>query len=498
MFILYFASQKNKIIGYKKELTSRKDSPKTEIAFLYFENEALFPKMCIKYADVNFQSNRITSNNNSSIIDYLHNFKANNIPAIFSINDLTELECNKILSNKVSLHKEYLDLYNEYLGDSLSVCRFSGYGNERDFSTDCFIPMMSNEHGKLTFAQRRMIKFIAKKIGINQVKTEIERIQKYTYHNITLPQKRVSELLIKLQALKKETIEIPAISIQLKNRIESDITLAKNEMLISNTFHSSWFKGDLKDKIKDEYEKMSCALSFCSNPTFVYNEYLPRIKSLEQRLKDYENQEKDLEKRREREITRLEEERRKIIAENNRTEAELETQKREKIVALEEEIKSIQKGIDYCQSQLIDEVLHYKSFITMYNNRGEIEKFINESVEKLYNILWLRTPLKMQELESHAFTASSIEVLIDNFSLNAEAIRNLNKSKILRWVFLRKEQKTLFRFIKSSLMTSWIKETEKLEEEQREIEREERRRVEEIKKREEEERQAQFRYNQKK
>ena len=53
----YFVSKKNEIVDYKERI-KKDNSPKAEIVKLYCENEALFPKICIKYADANFQINR--------------------------------------------------------------------------------------------------------------------------------------------------------------------------------------------------------------------------------------------------------------------------------------------------------------------------------------------------------------------------------------------------------------------------------------------------------
>ena len=51
--ISYFVSRKKEIVGYKKRL-KKENTPKVEIVKIYYENEVLFPKACIKYANVNF------------------------------------------------------------------------------------------------------------------------------------------------------------------------------------------------------------------------------------------------------------------------------------------------------------------------------------------------------------------------------------------------------------------------------------------------------------
>ena len=112
----YFASKKDEIVGYKKKVLKDK-SLKGQIVKLYYENEALFPKVCIKYADVNFQINRKYSNDWDSIFEALREIRTKEIPHVLSVNDMTDTQCMEILNHKSSLTNDYSELCDQYLGD---------------------------------------------------------------------------------------------------------------------------------------------------------------------------------------------------------------------------------------------------------------------------------------------------------------------------------------------------------------------------------------------
>ena len=48
--VIYFAEKYNEIVGYKKKLEEDRFSLKAQIALMFYENEALFPHVCEKYA----------------------------------------------------------------------------------------------------------------------------------------------------------------------------------------------------------------------------------------------------------------------------------------------------------------------------------------------------------------------------------------------------------------------------------------------------------------
>ena len=112
--ILYFASRKNEIIGYKKRL-SAVNSLKTQIVQLYCLNEAVFPKVCKKYVGVDFLFQKIETVYWLLSLNTLKEFKMGKIPHIFSINDLSEQQCSVVLKHKDKLLEEYKNLYNSDL-----------------------------------------------------------------------------------------------------------------------------------------------------------------------------------------------------------------------------------------------------------------------------------------------------------------------------------------------------------------------------------------------
>lgn len=94
--ILYFVSKKDEIIGFKEKL-QKENSLKAQIAFLCYANEVLFPMLSVKYANVNFQHNRIAS---EFKIDTVRNFKSRKITKVLSVDDFSDEICAKILANK--------------------------------------------------------------------------------------------------------------------------------------------------------------------------------------------------------------------------------------------------------------------------------------------------------------------------------------------------------------------------------------------------------------
>ena len=109
--VLYFASKQNEIIGFKKKLQADKESDKAKIAFLFYDNMALFPKVVKKYTDINLKP--FQSINQVIYRSLLNDFNIGNYNHIFSLCDLDDLNCNKILSNVKNLNSEYISLYND-------------------------------------------------------------------------------------------------------------------------------------------------------------------------------------------------------------------------------------------------------------------------------------------------------------------------------------------------------------------------------------------------
>ena len=74
--VIYFAEKYNEIVGYKKKLEEDRFSLKAQIALMFYENEALFPHVCEKYANVNLSKHR----KKTPLINALKIYRNLNIP----------------------------------------------------------------------------------------------------------------------------------------------------------------------------------------------------------------------------------------------------------------------------------------------------------------------------------------------------------------------------------------------------------------------------------
>lgn len=102
--MLFFASRKNEIIGYHAHIMHAR-SPKAQIAKLYYDNKALFPKACKKHLDIDLFD--VTSDKVTFTEDVILNFKNNTIPQVRSIDNLSSSECQAILENKRLILSDY-------------------------------------------------------------------------------------------------------------------------------------------------------------------------------------------------------------------------------------------------------------------------------------------------------------------------------------------------------------------------------------------------------
>lgn len=478
--VLFFASKQDEIIGFKKKLQADKKSDKAQIAFLYYANEALFPKACIKYANINFQHNRrICEILNTNTLNLL---KTNNIPHVFSVNDLTDSECEQILLNKESLYSEYLNLYDKYLGDTSNIKLFNNSQNcsEYDFSSLRYIPILK-EH---SFVQRRIVRFLIKKIKMSyskdMVKDEIEQLVNNVHLYITLPEKRIAELSKDLESSKNAKNETSTESIYGDYDWRRDDWIKKLEYAI-NTYEYA----------REKKQKTLSEMEFKYRIIFHCEDFLGRIT-----LKDLENLKREIEEdalNHEQNKQKLQQLNNEISKENDYIHKRKEEKNRErnnKINSLEKEIEAIKNEVECNKAKIAKGVFCHESFKILYNNQTEANKFVNDSYEIMYNILWLRNPKKMQELESHTTNAMSIQNL---FSIRYS-------SSIFKWFKSKKDNTISFRFNIMQLMTKWCAIINNEREEAQKLKREQElqifREQEEKRKREEEVRREKFKYNQ--
>ena len=154
--VLFFASNQNEIIGFKKKLEADKDSNKAKIAFLYYDNAALFPKVVRKYIGKNLKP--IQSTMQVIYRSLLNDFNTGNYNHIFSICDLSEIECLNILSNEKSFKHEYLSLYDdcEEIFDTPD-----DFSDIKDFIVKYFIPNLLKDN--VSFQYKRLLRYLKMK-----------------------------------------------------------------------------------------------------------------------------------------------------------------------------------------------------------------------------------------------------------------------------------------------------------------------------------------------
>ena len=233
--VLYFVSKKDEIIGFKEKL-QKENSLKSQIAFLYYANEALFPKFCIKYANVNFQHNRIAS---EFKIDTIRNFKNGNFTKILSINDLTEEECEKILSKKNRIASEYPMLCYKYMDENLNHNIFENC-DKTEFAENFYIPIMKSTLNHYDIIQEHL----SQRNGLSQFTQDKHVFSAYDINieeYVKKIKRKISELEIKILKLEFNTDyfffkkspqhisdEIEILQNQIKD-LENEVTLKKRK-----------------------------------------------------------------------------------------------------------------------------------------------------------------------------------------------------------------------------------------------------------------------------
>ena len=253
----------------------------------------------------------------------------------------------------------------------------------------------------------------------------------------------------------------------IKNRLEIEISLESNQAL-NKTRYIDIDNIDLK-KIAEGHKELQDKCLKLKN----------RIREVESKIEEFEK------------LERLEYI--KWLERGNR----LEKQRYEE----QERLKKETERIDCLKEQAYENlILRIKSsglFDFVYVNYKEIEQYVITSCEKLYNILWLRKPNYMRELESHITGAQSIRNIFDL------GYKKLNHSKFFYYIRhkITNEEKIILR--ERGLMKQWCEiidkeheKAERIKREQERIKEERRRREEEQRRKEEETRREKFRFNQ--
>ena len=168
--ILYFASKKKEIIGYKKFLSEEK-SNKSKIVQLYHKNEALFPKVCKKYAGVDLLFDKIFIPVEGRLdLNVLNRHKSGKLHHILSINDLTEEQCYNILKHKANFSKDYKELYDKDLCSYASI----PFKDEK-LSKERFLYLTSEFNSP--FIISRINRYLILKHGYKNMRDDIRKIQ---------------------------------------------------------------------------------------------------------------------------------------------------------------------------------------------------------------------------------------------------------------------------------------------------------------------------------
>lgn len=196
--VIYFAEKYNEIVGYKNILKAQ-DTLKTQIAFLYYENEALFPYICDKYAKIWFSKNvQIIS-----MVNALKTFKSGVIPQAFSINDVSDIQCQSILKNREKIEDDYILIYDKNINSETDI-----YHDKIQFTKKYYIPMLAgfdyyfNNYNIVksiypphAFERKRLLRFLYKKYKRKTyLKQEIENIEVIFDTNARQVENRIKEL----------------------------------------------------------------------------------------------------------------------------------------------------------------------------------------------------------------------------------------------------------------------------------------------------------------
>lgn len=499
--ISYFVSRKKEIVGYKERLKKDK-SPKAEIVKLYCENEVLFPKVCIKYADVNFQVNRKYHNDWDSIFEALKMIRGNEIPNVLSINDLTETQCKTILDYKNDLAKEYSNLYDKFLGDiSVGFDIFKDYDNRQDFSQKFLVPIFSSNNQQAESLGNIIIEYISKNFGSNinrWVRDEIKKIKAYNDRLCSLSKERQDYVN------EKDNLNKQMESLQETEPIRniSEIRRDGNKGFFKNKREEIEY---LEDAIllyewhgRDQNANDLQQLIIKSTRHFPFEKPIT-WSDIEKKQKDNKQAEINNNQRKERV---------KILGVELAKERE-EVSKKVKplynqIKEIDDKIKKIDYDIENTKASQEKFVPNYNLCGVLYDSQEKVNQYINDIYETKYNLMWLNSPDEIREKESQVSGIPYIKYFVltptDRREMASEIYHIYRK-------FINKKTKLPgCSFYQRALMSQWCgifeaerkkKEEEKRKEQQERLRQEEERRKaeEERRRREEEARLEKFRYN---
>lgn len=464
--ISFFVAHKKEIIGYKKRLSSV--NSKDSVVLLYGENPVLFPKLCLKYAGVDFQSGKTIYTRNT-FKESILTWQNKEIYHVFSIDDLTDIQCEIILKYGNDIHKEYANLVDKYLGVSQYYTDTFLESSRCGFASKWFMRLLLNPNrGKWN---EQVLQWLSDHMEGIDIKSYLQGL-KEKYDSLmaeNLSQKKA--LREKKEALEKEMVLIDR------------FTSLKKTSYINPTYPYVFGISHLKSEIKRMTE------AYAGYGIYHKQVTLDDIKRKQEELKIAEQKniefQKEQEKQEERERARREE------YQNKKRVTEIEIANiNNTISALVKESSNIRLSFE----RFISEDPNNIVFITLYEHQDEINRLINEPNEIEYNRMWLNYTEKMQKIER-----CSTHYM--NFTTWGRVLRG--EIRLPLSIFYKSiSGDTAFQFNKSSLMCAWISayrqeiEQKKKELEEQERKEAERRKAEEEKRRREEEaRRERYRYN---
>lgn len=348
--VIYFSENYNNIVGYKEKLKTQ-NTPKSQITFLYYENEALFPYICSEYAQVCFSRNTQTV----PIINALNIFQSEIMPQVFSIDNMTEEQCQAILDKMDNLKEKYLSIYDKCAKSEVNICY-----NKIQFTQEVYIPILA---------------------GVNYYFSGLS-IEKRNYYSKSFEKKRLFRFLLK-KYNKKDNV--------------------KDEVQNIKSILNSYVK-----QVNDRLQELYCQISNLSNKIHAIKENIQtqeRYCELKANgydyfsIRDYEiNQELE---RKKREIT------------NNfikwKNEQNKKIQEYDNIInGIREQIETTKEHFDSEITKLLKETSLW-NFV--YNNQKEIIYFINNCNIRAYYICWIKMPNKMRKIDKD-------ESIAPNFNLH--------------------------------------------------------------------------------
>ena len=342
----FFADRENEIIGFKKKtFESNSVSIKAKVLDLYYKYGLYFESICYRLTGkkISILSKRTLLLNNSK---HFENLVDGHLDIVFSINNLTESECDIILRNEDTLKHSYCN--SDYIFDVFPICP-----TQPDFVENIIMPYYRMNSRKLEW--RCFQKYILKKYYLN-------------YNDIF-----------------KDVMK----------QIASDILKVENEIYMLSNF--PWeYKNEEIERLKNEKERLDNELLSLRKIPFVRAAYLPSDNNPFRYYNDSAYRER---------IDKCEREADLALEKRERQEREYES----KIEEIDRQIEQKRiEQIDILAQKRHQMIIAYTNYIfstqasiqKLYDNQNELQAYCNHMYKLLYHRSLLYTPELCQKLLS--------------------------------------------------------------------------------------------------